>query len=227
MNKLLHLIVFALLAANPLWGQEPGVGSPRAFYSDSVIAACPFGHRTIKHVPILYGLIGMSSERKRQVDKYEVVLGGCVVGEPWAIICTSCGFRYREYDSTWSREFSGSETRELAFSRLESPPNSALFSELASLGSNFTMYSYSQEITQSGLITDEVSFHTEVGFESTASMVESFDKITIIKRLPITKDKIEYDAQFFGGLPLRITVQGSIIMTFVHFKHRRSVQGAR
>jgi hypothetical protein len=54
---------------------------------------CPLGHTTVKLVPIVYGMIAMTPERRAQVDRYEVAFGGCDVGSmgEHKIVCTTCG----------------------------------------------------------------------------------------------------------------------------------------
>ena len=64
---------------------------------------CPLGHTTIKLVPIVYGMIAMTPERRAQVERYEVAYGGCKVGSmgEHKIVCTTCGAHTNAADSPW------------------------------------------------------------------------------------------------------------------------------
>ncbi len=54
---------------------------------------CPYGHRKLKRIPILYGFPVNSEELTQQIENKEVVLGGCCVGSAEEVIeCLECGF---------------------------------------------------------------------------------------------------------------------------------------
>lgn len=64
---------------------------------------CPLGHTTIKLVPIVYGMIFMTPERRAQEERYEVAYGGCKVGSKGEhkITCTTCGAHTYVGDFPW------------------------------------------------------------------------------------------------------------------------------
>jgi len=65
---------------------------------------CPFGHKSIKAVPILYGLLRHSDELQRQIDNLEVWRGvGCARDEKTKFVCTECRYAFEPLAQAWAR----------------------------------------------------------------------------------------------------------------------------
>jgi hypothetical protein len=67
------------------------------------VRECPNGHTTIKLVPITYGLIELTPDRRRAEESYEVAYGGCDVGSKgrFKIVCITCGAHTYEGSFPW------------------------------------------------------------------------------------------------------------------------------
>jgi hypothetical protein len=60
---------------------------------------CPYGHEDLVSVPVLYGYPDFNQELSGALDRGEIALGGCEVGEgsPSEVTrCRRCGFRLRK-----------------------------------------------------------------------------------------------------------------------------------
>src|SRR4051812_6387330 len=67
--------------------QEPAPATPLA----ADLKQCPFGHSTLKDVPILYGLVLPTPELEKKEQNLEVCGGGYSVGEEKRrFICATC-----------------------------------------------------------------------------------------------------------------------------------------
>ncbi len=70
---------------------------------------CPFGHTTLRDVPISYGLMVRSPEVQAAVDGFEMWPGGCVratingVSEDTKVVCTTCTYAYECYMNYWEK----------------------------------------------------------------------------------------------------------------------------
>jgi len=71
------------------------------------VARCPNGHTAIKDVPIVYGLIQMTPERREKEKNYEVDYGGCLMDShgKYKFACTTCGcFTYEKVGPRYTGE---------------------------------------------------------------------------------------------------------------------------
>ncbi len=70
--------------------------------SARALKKCPFGHRTLVNVPIMYGLVVAEGPKdamamERDIANHKYALGGCVVmsdSPKQEVACTTCGFTY-------------------------------------------------------------------------------------------------------------------------------------
>lgn len=72
------------------------------------VEKCPYGHTSLKSIPILYGEIGIDSTLEAALNKNEIELGGCDISDndpKYRIVCEDCGYKKYNYDSvkTWRR----------------------------------------------------------------------------------------------------------------------------
>lgn len=75
---------------------------------DLSITECPLGHKSIKHVPITYGLLMSSPELKKNIEDLNVWPGGCIKGgENFKIVCSECRYSYETYKDAWMKLGSG------------------------------------------------------------------------------------------------------------------------
>jgi hypothetical protein len=91
-SRVVCIILMLAGVAGSCLGEEP---------SAKVLKKCPFGHRTLKDVPIVYGLPDVNGPDAKQIKKdlaeYKYTFGGCVFGPDspkQAVACTTCGFTY-------------------------------------------------------------------------------------------------------------------------------------
>lgn len=93
--KALNLAAVVLLAS--LFVAAPSHGTPPQ------TPRCPFGHATLKRVPIVYGLLNMNAELQRKFDALELWPGGCVRGEEREkTVCTWCRYSHEPLFNYWS-----------------------------------------------------------------------------------------------------------------------------
>jgi len=65
---------------------------------------CPFGHTTLKQVPIIYGLLKQSPELEREIKNLEIWPGGCCVrDEETKTVCTKCMYAYDSISRYWEK----------------------------------------------------------------------------------------------------------------------------
>ena len=69
------------------------------------LAKCVRGHKTLRDVPIVYGLIGGqtgSSDTAKKAKNGDVILGGCFHGPRthW-VVCSTCGLRFDDEYLAW------------------------------------------------------------------------------------------------------------------------------
>jgi hypothetical protein len=77
---------------------------PSAAPAPAAPATCPYGHTTLRDVPVLYGLPIMTPDLRRRVDAGEVILGGCVGDSPDRfLVCRRCGYRHNPAADEWVR----------------------------------------------------------------------------------------------------------------------------
>jgi hypothetical protein len=82
------------------WTQTP---SPR----QSLPTTCPSGHTDLRDTPVNYGLLNMTPELRQQIDRHEVITGGCVVIPGYSpaslLICSHCQYSYNPVICEWER----------------------------------------------------------------------------------------------------------------------------
>lgn len=67
-----------------------------AFPASHAPDRCPYGHKDLVSVPIFYGYPVFTPELSQALDRGEIILGGCEVGEgspSESTVCRRCGFR--------------------------------------------------------------------------------------------------------------------------------------
>lgn len=105
--KLISVFVGLLLVAGCSRATESSRSQTQAKASDTAASAqvdrCPAGHTTIKLVPIVYGRIALTPERREQERNLEVAYGGCEVGSKgkFRIVCLTCGAHTYEGKFPW------------------------------------------------------------------------------------------------------------------------------
>jgi len=87
------------------------ISQPVTDESGSPVRECPYGHATLRKIPILYGMPMHSAKLERSIENCELILGGCVI-EPHlpknALVCTTCKFVFhppskKRDEGYWSR----------------------------------------------------------------------------------------------------------------------------
>jgi hypothetical protein len=64
--------------------------------------SCPYGHYSLKAVPISYGFMLPDSNYFKRVDNYETYPGGCTFSKDspkYKVICTKCGYVFEDNNS--------------------------------------------------------------------------------------------------------------------------------
>ncbi len=124
---------------------------------------CPYGHATLKDVPIVYGLPNFAdkvamSNMDKAIETFQLWHGGDCVSDDSPtvqITCVTCGFRYYSYDSEcgwWSRSSSEKGSFRHAFSESISgfplPPTNMLVRAIE----------YSQSLQSNAVTMESVSY---------------------------------------------------------------------
>lgn len=66
---------------------------------------CPNGHKELKDVPVLYGLLAWTPELHEQAANLEFWPGGCIgMGEKTKVICTKCRYSYDANLAYWEKQ---------------------------------------------------------------------------------------------------------------------------
>jgi hypothetical protein len=81
--------------------------SPTSSPGQSLPRTCPNGHSDLRDTPVLYGLLNMTPELRQQIDRHEVVMGGCVLMPGYSpaslLICSHCQYSYNPVIAEWER----------------------------------------------------------------------------------------------------------------------------
>ncbi|MHC4248840.1 MAG: hypothetical protein ACYS9X_06905 [Planctomycetota bacterium] len=65
---------------------------------------CPFGHKRLKDVPVLYGLIAWTPELRKAEQNLELWPGGCcVLPERNKVVCAECRYAYSTVQECWEK----------------------------------------------------------------------------------------------------------------------------
>ncbi len=65
---------------------------------------CALGHRTLREIPIMYGMLLLDDDLKRRLDKKEVWSGGCMRSdEATKLYCDTCDFAYNSFFDYWKQ----------------------------------------------------------------------------------------------------------------------------
>jgi hypothetical protein len=175
-----HILYIALLQ---MVGVMPGGAADEAKtpFRHAVAAdfgACPDGHKALRDIPIVWGLVGplykkpadyddKDRELMRKVEKEEVVFGGDILpSDPpkTQVICKQCGFSYEDMDvpeipASWWKSAKTTEKFRIKFSKtllgfpLLIPVHGSI--------------SYSQSLSADGkqLDNESVSYRTTLTFD--------------------------------------------------------------
>ena len=104
---------------------------PRHHPTSAELKMCPYGHKTLKDVPIFYGTPDFTdkasvSNMNEEIDTYQAWHGGCVFSydsPTTRVTCVTCGFGYDSDLELWSRKSSDKASFRHPFSSmLESFP---------------------------------------------------------------------------------------------------------
>ena len=94
------------------------------------IRRCPYGHSSLRKIPIVYGMPMSSATLDKALDDCEVVLGGCVIGPHSprkALMCTNCKFVFHPPREQWDKGYWTRRSTDLASFRDELPSKLAHF----------------------------------------------------------------------------------------------------
>src|SRR5690348_701470 len=94
---------FALALGVLVSGSSYAAAPAPAANLPTVDMTCPYGHHSVRRVPVLNGLIAIDKKLQQQVERFEIVLGGCTGSEVDAVICAKCGFKYYSDSRKWER----------------------------------------------------------------------------------------------------------------------------
>lgn len=65
---------------------------------------CPFGHESLRFVPVLYGPLIMTTELEKEIDETKVLIGGCLSGGPQnKLVCSSCFYVSNSDREYWEK----------------------------------------------------------------------------------------------------------------------------
>lgn len=110
-----NVSAFLLVIVSLYW-----ITAPRVTKLGAGGQRCPFGHTTIRAVPVVYGLSMRIDDAELQKYKnHELVGGGCCVSPNsprYAGYCTACGFGYDPMSRMWGKSADDKTTFTLAFS---------------------------------------------------------------------------------------------------------------
>lgn len=147
----------------------------------SDLKKCPYGHRALRDIPIMYGLPMLEGERGKELEQRlrnrEITLGGCVVmpdSPKVQTTCLTCDYTYSQRDDSWSRSDPDPKSFHPAISDLVKslcPPKT---SESV----------YGQEVDHDGLYSETVSIDSILSFDELKSYVAAWIPRVGLKQKP-------------------------------------------
>jgi hypothetical protein len=150
--------VAAFLLFGCAFAAEPSFRAP-----SPVDVSCPYGHKAVRRVPVLNGLIAIDAALQKKTERFEIVLGGCTGSDTEAILCGRCGFRYYSEGKKWER----TSTDRRSFN----PPISAALRRFEDLCPP-RVFEYVQEIGLDGSMAERsVLFSDEEDVEKVRSLL--------------------------------------------------------
>jgi len=154
---------------------------------------CPYGHNSVKQIPILYGLVIPTSEIEKKVQNKEIILGGCIESTESPdsiIICTKCDYELTTTDGReiWRRTSSDKNSFEIELNKM------TLLFPLIKINTEYGLIIYTQEFQNSTVTSETVKYNTFCSLSEMETVFNDFCKQhkIEIKETHITKWLLEF-----------------------------------
>lgn len=206
------LILTCVLIATS-WAGEPTAKS---------LKKCPNGHKTLKDVPIAYGLPPLEGPDAKEWAKAETnldfVSGGCVItpdSPKHTVVCTTCRFTHNIFSTDSPKD--GSWT-------LSSPDKAAFIKPLSPLVASFPVPASGKLKGQLGYIQSlndrfKVSYDA-VSYETAESLEQTKNTITLW--LKANEGSLKYPTRT-SSTPENLSINGEgLHITVNYIPHRRA-----